>query len=99
MGVRKRVVSKRVALADVPGPQKPERGYKKRNDGTENRKEGTKKRNGGTKNRNEGTFPKTALLQNRPVVSSQFFEWEVCPISLLIFSASPMASFDTLHRP
>ena len=67
------MVSKRVVLADVPGPQKtrtrvqklvfldpslkPERGHKKQNDGT--------------KSRNEGTFTKTTLLQNRPFVSSQ----------------------------
>ena len=29
-GLRKRVVSKRVVLADVPGPQNPERGYRNR---------------------------------------------------------------------
>ena len=47
-------------------PQNPERGHKKRNDGTKNRNEGTK--NGATvqKNRNGGTFAKTALLQNHP---------------------------------
>ena len=41
----------------VPGPQNPERGYKKRNDST--------------KHRNKGTFAQTALLQNRPFVSSR----------------------------
>ena len=42
----------------VPGPQQPERGYKKRNDCT--------------KNLNEGTFAKTGLSQNRPFVSIPF---------------------------
>ena len=41
----------------VPGPPKPERGYNKQNDGTQNWK--------------KGTFAKTALLQNRPFVSSR----------------------------
>ena len=52
-----------------PGPPKPERGYKKRNDGTQNRNEGTKKRTTDPKNRNEGTFVKTTLSQDCPLVS------------------------------
>ena len=46
-----------VTKAGVPGPRELERGYKERNDST--------------KNRNKGTFTKTALLQNRPFVSSR----------------------------
>ena len=41
LGVRKRVVSKRVVLADVPRQREPERGYKKWNDGNKKRNEGT----------------------------------------------------------
>ena len=41
----------------VPGPQKAERGYKTRNDGTKKRNEGTK---------NETTVPKTPFLQKLP---------------------------------
>ena len=66
-GVRKRVVSKSVVLADVPRLPKPERGYERRNDGTKNRNEGVKE---GTTVPNTGTrahspkppFYKTALL-------------------------------------
>ena len=58
--VRKRVVSKRVVLVDVPRYQKLERGYTRMCPGT--------------KNRYEGTFAKTALLlRNRPVVPSRLF--------------------------
>ena len=45
-GVRKRVVSKRVVLADVPGPQK----LKSRNEGTKTSVPGPTNRNKGTKN-------------------------------------------------
>ena len=41
-----------MVLADVPGPQETERGYKKRNDGT--------------KNKNEGTFAKTGMRAHSP---------------------------------
>ena len=60
------LISTRVVLADV------------RNEGTKNGttvpKTGARvqKRNDGTKNRNEGSFAKTALLQNRDLVSSRF---------------------------
>ena len=67
-GVRKRVASKGLVLADFPWApktgtrvQKTERRYQKL-------ERGYKKRNHGTKNRNEGIFAKTTILQNRPFV-------------------------------
>ena len=65
-GVRKRMVSKRVVLADVPRYQEPERGYFRMFPRNENQNEGTFPRN---ENRNEGIFAKTTLLRNRPFVS------------------------------
>ena len=54
----------RKVLADAPRHQKAERGYLQMCPGT-------KEMFPGTKNRNEGTFAKTALLRNRPFVSSR----------------------------
>ena len=67
-GVRERVVSKRLVLADVSL-------YRNRNEGTKNGTtgRGCKQWNDGAKNRNKGTFAKTTLLQNRPLASSR--EW------------------------
>ena len=62
-GVRKRVIS-----ADVPGPPRPERGYKKRNDGPPKPERGYKKRHDGppkarTRPHSPNTpFYKTAFL-------------------------------------
>ena len=55
---------KRVVLADVPpGPPKPERGYKKRNEGIKTRTR-HKKQNCGPKNRNKAHNP--YIRQNHP---------------------------------
>ena len=61
MGVRRRVVSKRVVLADVPWTPKIGKRDKKRNDGPPKPEPGYKNRNDGIKKWNQGTFAKTAL--------------------------------------
>ena len=63
LGVRKRVVSKRAVLADVPQYQKPERGYIQMFPGIKNRNEGTFGCSLVPKARNEGTFTKTTLYE------------------------------------
>ena len=55
--VRKRTFPKGWFWRMLPGPQKLERGYKKRNDGTKNRNEGTK---------NGTTVPKTGTRVHSP---------------------------------
>ena len=55
-GVDKRVVSKRVVLADVPPERKPEQEYIRMFPRSENRNEGTFGCSPGNENRNEGTF-------------------------------------------
>ena len=71
----KRVVSKRVVLADVPPVQKPERGYVRmflRNEKPERGYVWMFPRN---ENRNKGTFAKTTLLRNRPLISQWLKAW------------------------
>ena len=65
-GVDKRVISKRVVLADVPPERKPERGCIRMFPQNENRNEGTFACSPGTKNRNEGTFAKQNLFTKPP---------------------------------
>ena len=64
--VRKRVVSKRVPLADVPGPQSWNEGTKKRNDSTKNRNEGTEKE------RRYQNSERGYTRQNRPFTEPPF---------------------------
>ena len=87
-GVRKRVVSKRVVLADVPGPpkrtgtrvQKQERGYNNRCSWTPKPERGYKKQIDGTKNRNKGTpklpFTKTPFCSSRKVWQPVYEYWK-----------------------
>ena len=61
--VRKRVVSKRVVLVDVPRYHKPERGCIQMFPGTKKQNEGTFGCSPVTKTPNEGTFAKTTLYE------------------------------------
>ena len=72
-GVDKRVVSKRVVLADVP----PEREHIRMFPRNENRNEGTFACSPGTKTpmRARSPKPKTTLLRNRPFI----FQWTTRP--------------------
>ena len=57
------MVFRRVVLADVLGPQKPEQWHLKTERRYQKPERGHKKRDDGTKNLNDGTFALTALLQ------------------------------------
>ena len=65
----KRVVSKRVVLADIPPERKPERGYVRMFLWNEEPERGYVRMFPRNENRNEGTFAKTTPLRNRPFIS------------------------------
>ena len=81
-GARKRVVSKKVVLADVSEPQTPERGYEKKERRYQKPERGYKNRNDGTKNRNKGT-----LVKNTPFLNCPFSPLEAGLFSKIVIVA------------
>ena len=68
-GDDKRVVSKRVVLADVPPERKPEWGYIRMFPPERKPEQGYVRMFPRNENQNEGTFAKTTLLRNHPLSS------------------------------
>ena len=94
-GSQDRVVSKRVVLADVPGPRNRNEGTKKQNKGTKRPDRGYKKWNDSTKK--TGTrahFPKPPFYK-----IALLFPLETCPREVLMCKRQPLRLVAHCHLP